>query len=55
MGQISPDYYVQDGVIPRTRLPEVLREIEQLGEKAWLSGGECVPCGGWKFASVDFV
>jgi len=33
MGQISPDYYVQDGVIPRTRLPEVLREIELLGEK----------------------
>ena len=33
MGQLSPDYYVQDGVIPRTRLPEVLREIEQLGEK----------------------
>ena len=33
MGQISPDYYVQDGVIPRTRLPEVLREIEQLGTK----------------------
>ncbi|MEO0769840.1 MAG: glycolate oxidase subunit GlcD [Cyanobacteria bacterium J06649_4] len=33
MGQISPDYYVQDGVIPRTRLPEVLREIESLGEQ----------------------
>ncbi|MEL6262151.1 MAG: FAD-linked oxidase C-terminal domain-containing protein [Cyanobacteria bacterium J06626_6] len=33
MGQISPDYYVQDGVIPRTRLPEVLKEIAQLGEK----------------------
>jgi len=33
MGKLSPDYYVQDGVIPRTRLPEVLREIEQLGEK----------------------
>ncbi|MEL6553868.1 MAG: glycolate oxidase subunit GlcD [Cyanobacteria bacterium J06621_11] len=33
MGQISPDYYVQDGVIPRTKLPEVLKEIEQLGEK----------------------
>ena len=33
MGQISPDYYVQDGVIPRTRLPEVLREIGELGEK----------------------
>ncbi|MFK8183232.1 MAG: glycolate oxidase subunit GlcD [Phormidesmis sp.] len=33
MGKLSPDYYVQDGVIPRTRLPEVLKEIEQLGEK----------------------
>jgi len=33
VGQISPDYYVQDGVIPRTRLPEVLSEIEQLGKK----------------------
>lgn len=33
MGKLSPDYYVQDGVIPRTRLPEVLQEIEQLGHK----------------------
>src|SRR2546421_3319984 len=24
MGRISPNYYVQDGVIPRTRLPELL-------------------------------
>jgi glycolate oxidase len=30
MGRISPDYYVQDGVIPRTRLPQVLRRIEEL-------------------------
>jgi glycolate oxidase len=30
MGRISPDYYVQDGVIPRTRLPEVLRKIDEL-------------------------
>jgi glycolate oxidase len=33
MGKISPDYYVQDGVIPRTKLEYVLREIETLGEK----------------------
>ncbi len=33
MGKISPDYYVQDGVIPRTKLPEVLREIEALSKK----------------------
>jgi glycolate oxidase len=33
MGKLSPDYYVQDGVIPRTQLPQVLREIAALGEK----------------------
>jgi glycolate oxidase len=32
MGRISPDYYVQDGVIPRTALPEVLRKIARLAE-----------------------
>jgi glycolate oxidase len=30
MGRIAPAYYVQDGVIPRTRLSEVLREIDAL-------------------------
>jgi glycolate oxidase len=33
MGKISPDYYVQDGVIPRTQLQYVLREIEALSEQ----------------------
>ncbi|MDX2216891.1 MAG: glycolate oxidase subunit GlcD [Oculatellaceae cyanobacterium bins.114] len=33
MGKISPDYYVQDGVIPRTRLQYVLKQIEELGTK----------------------
>lgn len=32
-GHLSPDYYVQDGVIPRTQLPFVLQEIENLGQK----------------------
>jgi glycolate dehydrogenase FAD-linked subunit len=30
VGRISPNYIVQDGVIPRTALPEVLREIGDL-------------------------
>jgi len=30
MGRIAPAYYVQDGVIPRTRLSEVLRRIDEL-------------------------
>jgi len=33
MGKLSPDYYVQDGVIPRTQLPYVLQEIAALGER----------------------
>jgi glycolate oxidase len=32
-GRISPNYIVQDGVIPRTALPAVLREIEALGAR----------------------
>ena len=33
MGRISRDYYVQDGVVPRTRLPETLRRIAALSEE----------------------
>ena len=33
MGRIAPAYYVQDGVIPRTRLSEVLRQIDALAEQ----------------------
>ena len=30
VGRLSPDYIVQDGVVPRTRLGEALREIQRL-------------------------
>ena len=33
MGRISPYYYVQDSVIPRTRLAEVLRRIDELARE----------------------
>src|SRR6267154_445588 len=36
MGRISPNYIVQDGVIPRTELPNVMREIGQLSRDAGL-------------------
>jgi glycolate oxidase len=32
-GHMSPDYFVQDGVIPRTQLAYVLQEIENLSAK----------------------
>src|SRR2546429_2878637 len=34
MGRISPNYIVQDGVIPRTALPQVMSEIERLSQEA---------------------
>ncbi len=33
MGQISPEYYVQDSVIPRTKLPSIMKYIGELSEK----------------------
>lgn len=34
VGRISPDYFVQDGVVPRTRLAEVLSRIAEMGAEA---------------------
>jgi glycolate oxidase len=36
MGRISSNYIVQDGVIPRTALPQVMSEIKRLGQEAGL-------------------
>jgi len=36
VGRISPDYFVQDGVVPRTRLAEVLQRIADMGDEAGL-------------------
>jgi glycolate oxidase len=33
VGRLSPTYYVQDGVIPRTKLPATLRRINEIGVK----------------------
>lgn len=33
VGRLSPDYIVQDGVVPRTKLGHALTEIERLGRK----------------------
>jgi glycolate oxidase len=36
VGRISPNYIVQDGVIPRTALPQVMTEIVRLSQEAGL-------------------
>jgi glycolate oxidase len=45
MGRISPDYYVQDGVVPRTKLPEVLRRIDELSARHGLTVGNVFHAG----------
>jgi glycolate oxidase len=45
MGRIATDYYVQDGVVPRTRLPEVLRRIEELSVTHGLRVGNVFHAG----------
>ncbi len=45
IGRISPSYYVQDGVIPRTRLPEMLEFIAGVAEKYKLQIGNIFHAG----------
>ena len=45
IGRISPSYYVQDGVIPRTKIPQTLRKIEEVGKKYSLTIGNIFHAG----------
>jgi len=45
IGRISPSYYVQDGVIPRTRIPETLRKIDEIATKYSLTIGNIFHAG----------
>ena len=45
MGRVSADYYVQDGVIPRSRLAEVLGRIGELSREYGLSVGNVFHAG----------
>ena len=45
MGRVSPNYYVQDGVVPRTRLPEVLGRIRALEQTSGLRIGNVFHAG----------
>jgi glycolate oxidase len=45
MGRVSPNYYVQDGVVPRTKLPEVLRRIRALETRSGLRIGNVFHAG----------
>ncbi|HXG50394.1 MAG TPA: FAD-linked oxidase C-terminal domain-containing protein [candidate division Zixibacteria bacterium] len=33
MGTLAPNYYVQDGVVPRSRLPEMMRRVAEISSR----------------------
>src|SRR6266699_2369266 len=45
VGRISPEFYVQDGVVPRTRLPYVLRRISEICDSYGLRVGNVFHAG----------
>jgi len=45
MGRVSPNYYVQDGVVPRTQLPHVLSRIRDLERRSGLRIGNVFHAG----------
>lgn len=45
VGRLSPDFIVQDGVVPRTRLGEALRRIQEMGREAGIRVGNVFHAG----------
>ena len=46
LGRLAPNYYLVDGTIPRTKLPEVLAGIEQISERVRAAHRE--PAARWR-------
>lgn len=45
LGRLAPSYYLHDGVVPRTKLPEVMRTVAAIGKAHNLSIGNLFHAG----------
>ncbi|MGB8266503.1 MAG: FAD-linked oxidase C-terminal domain-containing protein, partial [Candidatus Velthaea sp.] len=45
IGRIAPNYYIQDACVPRTRLPQVMHEIERIARENRLPVGNVFHAG----------
>ena len=45
LGRLAPSYYLHDGVVPRTRLPEVMRKVAEIGKAHHLRIGNLFHAG----------
>ena len=52
VGRISPNYIVQDGVIPRTALPQVMSEIDRLSKETGVRVANVFHAGDGNLASA---
>ena len=46
LGSLAPNYYLVDGVVPRSKLAQVHRQVAGIGGKVRYSHRQCVPCRG---------
>src|SRR2546428_12112621 len=46
LGRIKPNYYLHDGVVPRSRLPQVLSAVGEIGEHYKLPVANVFHAGG---------
>src|SRR5690606_30156043 len=53
VGRISPAYLVQDGVVPRTALPQVLSEIAELSAATGIRGAKIFHAGDGNLHPLD--
>lgn len=45
IGRIAPNYYIQDACVPRTKLPQVVREVERIAREHALAVGNVFHAG----------
>ena len=55
VGRISPEFYVQDGVVPRTRLPYVLRRVSEICASYGLRVGNVFHAGDGNLHPLIFL
>ena len=54
IGRVSPSYYVQDGVVPRTKIAPTLRYIGEVGAEVRPDDQQYLPCRRREHASRSF-
>lgn len=45
LGSVAPNYYIVDGVVPRTRLPEIMEKVEEICERYDVVAGNVFHAG----------